>query len=142
MTRFLSWEAHASPEAFAESWRPWAEQAAAGTDAHIVVRTPGGEFVGAAGIHFRDAAEPDIGLWIKAEAWGQGYGGEIVAAVIRWLAQRLGIEAVRYPVVEGNAASRRIAERLGGVQVGERPRTKPRPTGETTLVYRIATRRD
>lgn len=140
VTRFLSWEPYPSLDAFAQSWRAWPEQAAAGTDAHIVVRQHDGEFVGATGMHFRGEAEPDIGLWIKQAAWGQGYGREVVGASLAWIGGNLDIAAVRYPVVSGNVASRRIVESFGGVLTAERKRTKPRETGETTLVYLVATR--
>lgn len=140
VTRFLSWEPYPSLDAFAQSWRAWPEQAAAGTDAHLVVRQNGGEFVGATGIHFRGDPEPDIGLWIKQGAWGQGYGREAVGALLAWIGANLGIAAVRYPVVSGNVASLRIVEGFGGTLIAERKRTKPRETGETTRVYLVATR--
>lgn len=138
VTRYLSWEPYPSPEAFAQSWQRWDAEAAAGNDAHLVVRTRDGEFIGAAGIHFRDGPEPTVGLWIKEAAWGQGYGVEIVGSLLGWIAGNLGVTAVIYPVVSDNRASRRIAERFGGTVVAQRKRTRPRETGETTVLYRIA----
>jgi RimJ/RimL family protein N-acetyltransferase len=140
VTRYLSWDPPASLDAFAQTWREWPGQAAAGSDAHLVVRTLAGDFIGACGIHFRGEPEPDIGLWIKQPAWGQGYGRETVGALLAWIAANLGVAAVRYPVVSGNVASRRIVEGFGGARIAERKRTKPRETGETTLVFRIAVR--
>jgi RimJ/RimL family protein N-acetyltransferase len=46
-----------------------------------------------------DAAEPEVGIWIKEPMHGYGFGREAVAAVVSFAA-RLGKQAVLYPVVE------------------------------------------
>jgi RimJ/RimL family protein N-acetyltransferase len=72
----------------------------------------------------RTAASPEVGLWLKESAHGQGFGREIVAAVAEWGHTALGKESFIYPVAVQNAASRRIAEFLNGEVVGNRTNPK------------------
>jgi RimJ/RimL family protein N-acetyltransferase len=83
----------------------------------------------------RTAASPEVGLWLKESAHGQGFGREIVAAVAEWGHTALGKESFIYPVAVQNAASRRIAEFLNGEVVGNR--TNPK---YESVVYRIPLR--
>ena len=76
------------------------------------------------GLHGIGDAEPELGVWIKESAHGQGYGREAVRAVVTWASQRLDIRMFAYPVAERNVASRRLAEALNGVVVGSRSRPK------------------
>jgi len=124
LTRFLGWEAPASPAVFAEVWRDWLAADAA-TEFHFVVRSSQTEeLFGLVGLHGIGDAEPELGVWIKESAHGHGYGREAVRAVVTWASQRLDIRMFAYPVAERNVASRRLAEALNGVVVGSQSRPK------------------
>ena len=70
------------------------------------------------------AAAPEIGLWIKEDSHGFGYGTEIVNTIVDWAAEYLSKTALTYPVALGNIASLKIAEKLGGISVGTRTNPK------------------
>jgi RimJ/RimL family protein N-acetyltransferase len=73
-----------------------------------------------------DSVSPELGLWLKESAHGQGFGREVVAALIKWGHATLGKNSFIYPVAVQNTASRRIAEKLHGEIIGNRGRTAHR----------------
>ena len=73
-----------------------------------------GEFLGCGGLHHIDTPTPELGIWIKMSAHGQGYGMETMKALKEWADQNLDYEYIIYPVVDKNIASRRIPESMGG----------------------------
>jgi GNAT superfamily N-acetyltransferase len=75
---------------------------------------------------------PELGLWLKESAHGQGFGREVVAELVEWGHAALGKESFIYPVAVQNTASRRIAEKLHGKIIGNR--TNPK---YDSVVYRI-----
>ena len=79
-----------------------------------------------------DSVSPEVGLWLKESAHGQGFGREVVAALVDWGHATLGKESFIYPVAIQNIASRRIAEGLHGEIIGSR--TNPK---YDSVVYRI-----
>lgn len=119
LTRFMSWEPVESIDAFEPVWRHWMNQRAEGTAAVFAVVDPvSGEFLGQVGIHNADRAVPELGVWIREDRHGRGFGRRAVAAARDWACDtRPDIVAFRYPVAEDNVASRRIAERLDGVVI-------------------------
>jgi hypothetical protein len=72
------------------------------------------------------------GLWLRESAHGQGFGREVVTALVEWGHATLGKESFIYPVAVQNTASRRIAESLNGLVIGKR--TNPK---YDSVVYRI-----
>lgn len=133
LTRFMSWEPSATPDAFAAVWRTWLPAIAAETDLHLVIRTrPSGEFLGLAGLHGIGDDAPELGLWIKETAQRHGYGREATGAVMAWAAPRFEVRHFLWPVAEANLPSRRLAEALAGEIVGSFPRPK-----YTAVLYRI-----
>jgi RimJ/RimL family protein N-acetyltransferase len=140
IARFMSWEPAPSPEAFALIWQSWIPKMQAGTDVSFAVRLkPSLEFLGAAGLHKTDAAEPEVGIWIKESRHGYGYGREAVAMIVAFVADDLSKRAVVYPVVEQNGPSRRLAESLGGKIIGTRRLRKAAGIEYPEIVYRIPT---
>lgn len=133
VTRFMRWDPPPSFEAFRE--RRLAElRAGDGPDRSFVIRradTMG--CLGVCAVEGIAAPVPEVGLWLRAEAHGRGFGSETVAALLAWAAARLGRRAFDYPVAVDNVASRRIAERLGGAVVARRTTAK-----YEAVVYRIA----
>ncbi len=80
-----------------------------------------GRFLGLCGIHARaDAREPELGIWLREDAQGQGYGTEAIGALIQWGSRHLVCDRFRYPVSRHNQASRRVAEANRGVLLHER----------------------
>jgi RimJ/RimL family protein N-acetyltransferase len=139
LTRFMNWEPAPSLDAFAQIWRQWKPMLIKGTGIHFTARLQvTDEFIGMVALHDLTASEPEVGIWIKESRHGLGFGSEAVAAVAG-LANQLGKAAVIYPVVEMNAASRRLAEKLGGVVVGTRTLRKAGGNELAEVVYRIPT---
>jgi len=79
-----------------------------------------------------DSVSPELGLWLKESAHGQGFGREVVAALVAWGHATFGKGSFIYPVAVQNTASRRIAEKLYGEIIG----TLTKPKYEC-VVYRI-----
>ncbi|WP_214471103.1 GNAT family N-acetyltransferase [Mesorhizobium sp. dw_380] len=133
ITRFMQWEPPRSPMAFAEVWRSWLTPILDGSDLHFVVRALADDrCLGLVGLHAATTACPEIGIWIREDAHGNGFGREAVAAVAAWASDELDPDCFAYPVAEENVASRRIAEDLGGRVVGTRSNSK-----YSSVVYRI-----
>jgi RimJ/RimL family protein N-acetyltransferase len=138
LTRFMGWDPSPSLAAFAEIWRDWLPMMAAGTDLSLTVRLQStGEFLGMAGLHCIGQPEPEIGIWVKEAAHGEGYGREAVAAIIAWRSREAGTAGFTYPVVIENRRSRSLAESLGGQLVGTRELRKPSGVVLNEVVYLI-----
>jgi RimJ/RimL family protein N-acetyltransferase len=90
------------------------------------------ECLGMASFEDVDSVSPELGLWLKESAHGQGFGREVVAALVEWGHATLGKESFIYPVAVQNTASRRIAEKLHGEIIGNRKNPK-----YDSVVYRI-----
>jgi RimJ/RimL family protein N-acetyltransferase len=101
----------------------------------VIRRLYDGECLGMASLEDAGSVSPEIGLWIKESAHKQGFGSEVVAALVEWGHTVLGKETFTYPVAVENTASRRIAERLRGEIVGKRRNPK-----YDSVVYRISFR--
>ena len=71
-----------------------------------------------AGLEDADSVSPEIGRWLKESEHGQGFGREVVTALVEWGHATLGKESFTYPVAIQNIASRRIAENLHGEIIG------------------------
>lgn len=84
-----------------------------GTDLTLsIIRKSDQAFMGSVGL------EEEIGYWLGAEFWGQGYMKEAVKALIHFAFFTLHQEAIKGSALEHNAASRRILEELGFIQTG------------------------
>jgi RimJ/RimL family protein N-acetyltransferase len=90
------------------------------------------ECLGMASFENADSDWPELGLWLKESAHRQGFGREIVTALVEWGHASLGKRSFIYPVAVQNIASRRIAENLGGEIIG----TRTNPKYES-VIYRI-----
>lgn len=98
----------------------------------VIRRLDNAECLGMASFEGADSVSPELSLWIKESAHKQGFGGEVVAALVEWGHASLGKGSFIYPVAEQNTASRRIAENLRGEIIGGR--TNPK---YDSVVYRI-----
>ena len=75
-----------------------------------------GELLASVGLHFdrgRDAGVAEIGYWAAAGARGRGVTTEAVAAVCAWGFATCGVQRLEWYAEVGNAASRRVAEKVG-----------------------------
>jgi RimJ/RimL family protein N-acetyltransferase len=84
----------------------------------VIRRSDTMECLGVAGLDEADQPTPELGIWLKEAAHGNGYGTEAIKAVAEWAMKTLSKESFLYPVAVENAASRRIAEKLKGEIVG------------------------
>jgi len=79
-----------------------------------------------------DSVSPELGLWLKESAHRQGFGREVVAALVEWGHATLSKASFLYPVAIQNTASRRIAEKLHGEIIGSHKNSK-----YESVIYRI-----
>ena len=134
VTRWMSWDPP-SREAFQVRAAALAVADPAADMNLVIRRRDTGECLGVcAGERLTDET-PELGIWLRVTAHSQGYGAEAVAALLRWASAATGKPGFLWPVAVENTASRRIAERLGGQLIAERPGAK-----YDAVVYRIPAR--
>lgn len=133
LTRFMAFDPPSSQSAFEAVWRQWLVTIADGTDLTFVIRhRQRDRFIGLAGLHNTQSLEPELGIWVREQEHGHGYGHEAVCAIAKWGARVYGRDAFRYPVAEANIASRRIAEKMNGSVIDHEIAPKYR-----SVIYRI-----
>ena len=115
---------HAMGAAIVERVRDEMREETAGTrteQVFLVIRwLENRECLGMASLEDADSVSPELGLWLKESAHGQGFGREVVAVLVEWGHATLGKGSFIYPVAVQNNASRRIAENLHGKIIGNR----------------------
>ena len=88
----------------------------AAPDSYAVTLASTGELVGSIALRIdadtTDDTVADIGYWIGAPYWGNGYATEAGRAIID-RAQELGVKTIILKYFDGNDASRRVSEKLG-----------------------------
>ncbi|GAA1960960.1 GNAT family N-acetyltransferase [Catenulispora subtropica] len=67
----------------------------------------------------RGVRTAEIGYWANPETRGRGYITEAVREVVRWGFEDLELGRVTWQAFDGNAASRRVVEKLGFTIVGK-----------------------
>jgi RimJ/RimL family protein N-acetyltransferase len=82
--------------------------------------TEDGALIGTAGLR-RLGDEIEVLYTLEPGLWGRGLATEAVAQVLRYGLEELGLERIVAEVDEGNAASARLAERLGMRSAGPAP---------------------
>ena len=86
-----------------------------GTELQVVILSLEDEaFLGHGGLHHINTRTPELGIWLKLDAHGEGFGREAVTALCGWALENLEFDYLRYPVDRRNIPSRRIPESLGG----------------------------
>ncbi len=96
-----------------------------------------GEYLGNTGVHRINTKTPELGIWIKKSAHGNGYGKEAVKGMKDWAENNLKYDYLLYPVVYENYASRKIAEFLGGKMHREYEETNFNGEKHHMVEYRI-----
>src|SRR4051812_28261601 len=84
-----------------------------------VQRIEDGRFVGRVGLWEPPGwPGPEVGWRLARDTWGQGYATEAARAAIGWAWTALDLDRLSSMIVPGNAASQRVAQRLGHVNTG------------------------
>jgi [ribosomal protein S5]-alanine N-acetyltransferase len=97
-----------------------------------------GEFLGCCGLHGEDNVRtPELGIWLKKNAHGSGYGREAVRTLVDWSCNNIDIDYFIYPVDRKNIASSKIPESLGGEVVQELKTETPTGKILDKVVYKI-----
>ncbi len=97
-----------------------------------------GDFLGGAGLHCSDTpTTPELGIWLKTAAHGQGFGREAVVGLMKWAEENLEVEHFIYPVDRHNTPSRKIPETLGGEVIREQKKQNMLGNELDTLVFAI-----
>lgn len=89
--------------------------------AHLVVESAAtGRFCGAIALNRIDRLYRSgwMGYWIAREHRGQGLTTEAARTLVRWAFESVGVERLSLTAEPENAASRRVAEKVGFVQEG------------------------
>ncbi len=88
----------------------------AAPDSYAATLASTGEIVGSIALRIdadtTDGTVADIGYWIGAPYWGNGYATEAGHAIID-RARELGVKTIILTYFDGNEASRRVSEKLG-----------------------------
>ena len=88
----------------------------AAPDSYAVTLGSTGDIVGSIALRIdadtTDDTVADIGYWIGAPYWGNGYATEAGHAIIE-RARKLGVSTIILKYFDGNDASRRVSEKLG-----------------------------
>lgn len=136
---YMTFNPAQSVDEIREFGRKWLVQASEGREVSVPIRDRATRrFLGMGGIHYRKYPQPGLGIWIRADAHGRGYGREAIVGLIGYVRDVLKEPEVHYVVAEENGRSRRIPESLGGVVFGSE--TVQRPSGPLYpgVIYRIA----
>ena len=116
-------------------WMPWAvrptlegsrQEAArserdfkAGTHFHFaVIERETNLILGVAGFNCEGVEAPELHYWIRTDHAGRGLTTEASTALIAWAREKLHANRIWLWAGRDNAASRRVAEKLGFVHVG------------------------
>src|SRR5438093_8756383 len=71
----------------------------------VIRRLDNRECLGMASLEDADSVSPELGLWLRESAHGQGFGREVVAALVEWGHVTLSKVSFVYPVAVHNAVS-------------------------------------
>ena len=109
---------HLEPPFSSEQSRAFLDEAGLAEPPLVYAVEDGSGFVGYVIYHKFDETSVEIGWVLTSRAWGQGYATELTHVLLGW-AQAAGKDVVIECVPE-QVATRRIAERFGFSQEGER----------------------
>lgn len=91
------------------------------TRRRFVIRNEVGELIGTVGLrnlNFR-LGQGTLGIIIRADAVGQGYGTDAIRSLVRYAFESLGLKRVLLDVAETNVRAQHVYEKLGFVPIGE-----------------------
>lgn len=76
------------------------------------------QVLGVAGLNRDGPASAELHYWIRSDHSGQGLTTEACRALLDWAPRALGVKRLTLWAGRDNAASRRVAEKLGFVHIG------------------------
>jgi diamine N-acetyltransferase len=90
------------------------------TRRRFVIRNEQGELIGTIGLRNLDfrAGEGTLGIIIRADAVGRGYGTDAIRSLVRYAFDVLGLRRVVLDVAENNPRAQHVYEKIGFVPVG------------------------
>jgi RimJ/RimL family protein N-acetyltransferase len=103
---------------------------------YSIIHRQDGCVIGDCGVEHKDALDgqpPELGYDLRSDYWNQGLATEAAAAVRDHAFGRLGLSRLVSMIRVGNAASRRVAEKIGMERQGEAA-----VNGVRYLIYSIA----
>lgn len=103
----------------------------------VILDKSSNEFMGCAGLHDVNTLTPELGIWLKKSAQGNGRGLETIRALKKWADENLKYNYILYPVADKNKPSIKIAESLGGKLAREYNQKALTGTEHHLLEYRI-----
>ncbi|WP_252179479.1 GNAT family N-acetyltransferase [Endozoicomonas sp. 4G] len=104
----------------------------------LVITSLKDEFLGCVALYCRgNACSPELGVWVKKTAHGNGYGRKVVSSLFQWASNTINFKYAIYPVDRRNIASRKIPESLGGVIFKEAKVTTESGNVLDEVVYQI-----
>lgn len=77
----------------------------------VILEKASQQFLGCCGLQGLQGLQPELGIWIKKQAHGQGYGMESIFLLLNWA--KAHYRAFTYPVDSRNIPSIKIPERFG-----------------------------
>ena len=89
----------------------------------VILKKDSLKFLGCTGIHDINSNEPELGIWLKKSAHGNGYGLETIIALKTWAEENLDFHNLVYCADKANIPSRKIPEKLGGKVIREYNKT-------------------
>ena len=111
----------------------------AAPDSYAVTLASTGELIGSIALRIdTDTTEDtiaDIGYWIGAPYWGNGYATEAGRAIID-RARELGVSTIILKYFDGNDAARRVSEKLGFTWQSREEDVEYPPIGKRLTVHR------
>ena len=117
VARFMTWEPPNSFAEFAAQRQAMLDAKDPGNLSLVIRQDDNSACLGVTALESADAPCPTLGLWLKVEAQGCGYGREVVGALVDWASRHLRAKGFHYSVAAENVRSRRIAENLGGMVI-------------------------
>ncbi len=143
LRHFMPWAKPYTAESEAEQTvRRWRGEYLLASNFTLGIFAPDGkQLLGSSGFHLREGElsnrAAEIGMWIRADAAGQGLGTRVLRAILTWGFSDWPWERLTWRCLEQNIASRRVAEKAG-MQFEGRFRAAvrlPDGTRETTLAF-------
>jgi ribosomal-protein-serine acetyltransferase len=126
-------------------WMPWAreislegnqnytaeaERAWKAGEAFHFVAVEAGLVLGVVGLNRDGERSAELHYWIRSDRTGLGYATEAANRVLRWGAEQLGLERFTLWAGVDNQPSRRVAEKLGFLDLGPLPDPKQGGLGD------------
>ena len=116
VTKYLTWKSHTSPMYTKEYLEYIATKYSLGEFYDwAVIDKREQKMIGTCGFTRFDfhSNSAEVGYVLNPEYWGKGYATEAVKAVVKFGFETIGVVRIEAKYMEGNAASRRVMEKVG-----------------------------